>query len=222
MQTPPADTLPAGGTAGYTNSYQVKVCNGTSCTALLPATPLTAFVPGTGGGGGGVDLSGCTAAGYTGKTLDLAYPTGANTSGMTTSALPSGSFANNDALVIRFTTPAQGVNDLSVFQPAGTGVSAQTSRLYTLATTPCQFATGSTPYAWPPAGIIYSIVSQTPAIQVHIGACAINPLFCAGYGTYLQPNTTYYITMVNRTGFIGGGQASCNYSDCPMRLDWNN
>jgi hypothetical protein len=36
---------------------------------------------------------------------------------------------------------------------------------------------------------------------------------------YLQPNTTYYVTMVNRTGF--GGAGSCLYGSCDMRIDFN-
>ena len=96
-----------------------------------------------------LDLSGCTAAGYTGRgsrrrrtrsTANTSIPNGAS-SGVARAAR----FGNNDALVVRFTTPAAGVNNQTVFQPAGNPPSQNTDRVYTLSTLPCQFATSSEP-----------------------------------------------------------------------------
>ena len=207
--TPPADQLAAGGTSGSTTSYQVQVCNdGLSCV-YVPGNPLTAFVPGTGGGGGaGIDLTGCTAAGYTGRGLDVAFPATATTS------KASGTFGNNDALVVRFTTPAAGVNDQTVFQPAGNPPSQNTSRVYTLSTQPCQFTTDGSLTG----SILYTVSSQSPAITINIGACPYTGSWCSS-AAYLQPNTTYYVTMVNRTTF--GGAPSCSFASCDMRMDFN-
>jgi hypothetical protein len=211
----PVDSLGAGGTAGYTNSYQVSVCNGATCINV-PSNPLTAFVPGSGGGGGaGFDLTGCTFAGYTGRGLDVTYPAAANTSVLNGAqkASPGGTFGNSDALVVRFTTPASGN---AVFQPAGLPPSQNTSRVYALSTQPCQFATSSTPTG----AILYAASGQSPAINIILGACSSSvPQFCLGKA-YLQPNTTYYVTMVNRTTF--GGGPSCSSGNCDMRIDFNN
>jgi hypothetical protein len=167
---------------------------------------------------GGMDLTGCTAAGYVGRGLDVTFPATANTSvsNGALSASPSGTFGNADALVVRFTTPAAGVNDQSVFQPAGNPPSQNTSRVYTVSTKPCQFTTDGSLTG----SILYTISSQSPAITVNIGACPYTGVY-APYcsGAYLQPSTTYYVTMVNRTTF--GGAPSCSNGNCDMRIDFN-
>ena len=175
---------------------------------------------GGGGGGGAIDLSGCTSAGYVGRGLDVTYPVAENTSisNGAGAASPSGTFGNNDALVVRFTTPAVVVDNISVFQPAGNPPSQGTNRVYTLSTQPCQFAASSAPTG----SILYAASGQSPAITVKLATCpyAGTPyvIFCGGYA-WLQPNTTYYVTMVNRTTF--GGAASCAYASCDMRIEFN-
>jgi hypothetical protein len=196
-----------------TTNYIVTASDG-----QLQGSSSATFVVGS-GGGGAIDLSGCTAAGYTGRGLDITFPTVTNTSigNGANAAAPKGSFGNNDALVVRFTTPAAGVNDQTVFQPAGNAPSQNTGRVYTLSTQPCQFATSSTPTG----SILYATSSQSPAITVNVKACPYTGAY-AGYcnmAAYLQPNTTYYVTMVNRTGF--GGAGSCLYGSCDMRIDFN-
>ena len=221
----------------------VSQCSGAACTSpfvvSVPNIPVpvvttnytvtasdgqltgssTATYVASGGGGGAIDLSGCTSAGYVGRGLDVTYPTAGNTSiaNGASAASPSGSFGNNDAIVVRFTTPAAGVNDVTVFQPAGNPPAQNTNRVYSLSTQPCQFATQSTPSG----SILYGVSSQSPAITVKIGTCPYTGVY-VGYcysAAWLQPNTTYYVTMVNRTTF--GGAGSCAYGSCDMRIDFN-
>jgi hypothetical protein len=208
------DTLPAGGGAGYTNTYKVTVCNGASC-AQFPGGLLSVAVPGT-GGGGGFDLSGCTAAGYTGRGLDVPFPvsTGTSIANGAFNASPGGTFGNGDALVLRFTTPAAGVNDITVLAPAGTPPSQNTPRVYTLSTQPCQFATSGTPTG----SIIYATAGPSPSITINNKACPYNPAICGVYGAWTLPNTTYFLTMVNKSGFTGSG--SCGFASCDMRIDF--
>ncbi len=61
--------------------------------------------------------------------------------------------------------------------------------------------------------------SQSPAINVKIQACPYTDVRYCGGVAYLQPNTTYYITMVNRNSSLAhrpAGMASCD-----MRIDFN-
>ncbi len=210
-----SDTLPANtGTSAVNTTYAVTATN---AGALPTTTQQVVSVQGTGGGGGSFDLTGCSAAGYIGRGLDITFPTTVNSSipNGAQNANPGGTFGNADALVVRFTTPALGVNPSSVFQPAGNVPYQNTSRLFTLATVPCQFATSSTPTG----SIVYATVSQSPAITINVGACPYSAFICPLYGAWLQPSTTYYMTMTNKTGFGGGG--SCASSSCDMRIDFN-
>jgi hypothetical protein len=209
-----SDTLAAGGSAGSTTTYAFQATNPGSTTT---STQQLVTVAGTGGGGGSMDLTGCTAQGYVGRGLDVTFPVSSNTSvpNGAQNATPGGTFGNSDALVVRFTTPAAGVNDQSVFQPAGNVPFQNTTRVYTVSTQPCQIATSGTPTG----SIVYATVSQSPAITINNAVCPYNPAVCPVYGAWLTPNTTYYVTMVNKTGFVGAG--SCAGSSCDMRIDFN-
>ena len=107
-----------------------------------------------------------------GRGLDVAFPATGNTSifNGALAASPSGTFGNSDALVIRFTTPAAGVNNVSVFQPAGNAPYQNTVRVYTVATSPCVFANSTMSFP-PTSPYVYSTVSQSPAITMNIGTC---------------------------------------------------
>jgi len=195
-----------------TTNYIVTASDG-----QLQGSSSATYVVGT-GGGGAIDLSGCTAAGYTGRVLDIKYPTTTTSSiaNGASKASPGGSFGNNDALVVRFTTPDAGVNPSATFQPAGNSGSQFTPRVYTLSTQPCQFATSNVPAG----SILYAISSQSPAIAVRVGqTCTTGGWTSCTNTAWLQPNTTYYITMVNRTSF--GGAPSCSVGNCDMRVDFN-
>lgn len=149
----------------------------------------------------------CKAAGYATTSLELAYPTHGNTQLATT-----GTFGNANAIVVHFKTPPMGVNDVAVFQPAGLPPSQNTNRVYVLGLVPCLFG--------PDPSAITVISSQSPTINIHLGTCVSTiPALCAAQGTWLQPSTDYYVTMVNRTAV--NGQPSCTFASCPMRLDFN-
>ena len=203
--TPPADSLAAGGASGYTNSYQVQVCNGATCINV-PANPLTAFVPGT-GGGSGIDLSACTAAGYVGHGVDIAYPTLVNSPRVYTDK-SVGSFGGNDMIVVRFVAAAAEANgsnlvasEYSVYQP--------TYRLATLSTAPCVVAASATNGG----NILASKISQAPTFNM-----SLTPI--RGYVT-LTPGATYYVNYVNRDTY-GSGVSSCAAGNCAMYIDFNN
>lgn len=156
--------------------------------------------------GGPADYSACASAGYTAHPLTMAWPLNGNTHLPTT-----GNFGNADAIVVSFTTPAT-VGKSGVFQPAGFAPTQNTTRLYTISTKPCQFAVSAAQGG---------IVGQSPAIHITVGTCPYGPA-CPSYGQFLQPATTYYVTMVNRNGFAGTSQynPSCA-GNCPMRVDFD-
>ena len=221
--TTAVDTVPANtGSSAVNWTYVFQATNAGAATAN---TTQVVSVAGTGGGGGGsIDLSGCASQGYIGHGLDMAFPVTGNSSVLNgaLNSSPSGAFGNSDALVVRFTTPAAGVNNLSVFQPAGNAPYQNTTRVYTVATSPCVFATINISFP-PTSPYVYSTVSQSPAINMNIGTCPYAltiPAICTTQGAWLQPNTTYYVNMVNRNGY--GGSNSCASSNCDMRIDFNN
>jgi hypothetical protein len=168
-----------------------------TCTGIPGPSPTPGPTPGPTG-----KYAACAAAGYTARPYSATWPATGNTSG------DSGQFGNNDAIVVSFTTPAAGHS--AVFQPAGLAPNQGTMRVYTLSTLPCQFSGG-----------LQTMTSQSPALRLSTGACPGPANLCALglYGAFLQPNTTYYITMVNRGGV--DGTPSCAASSCPMRMDFD-
>ena len=173
-----------------------------TCATSPDPGPGPGPTPGPGGG-----AAACGAAGYSMTSLDIPYPIVGNSQIATT-----GVFGNWNAIVVHFRTPAAGVNDAAVFQPAGFAPSQNTSRVYALGTAPCLFAAGP--------NTDYLAASQSPAINIKIGKCTFaNQALCPAYGAWLKPLTDYYVTMVNRTS--AGGQPSCAYATCPMRIDFN-
>jgi hypothetical protein len=184
--TTASDTLPAAGASTTTTTY---VFQATNAGAPPTSTQQRVKVAGSGGGGGAFDLSSCAAAGYVGRGLDVPFPvvTGTSIANGAFNASPGGTFGNGDALVLRFTTPAAGVNNLTKLVPAANPPAQGTPRVYTLATQPCQFATNNVPTG----SIVYATAGPSPSITVNVGACP--PSYgtsCAVYGAWLQPNTT--------------------------------
>jgi hypothetical protein len=108
------------------------------------------------------------------------------------------------------------VNDQAVFQPAANPPAQGTPRVYTLGTQPCLFATSNVPSG----PILYATAGSSPAITVNNKSCPYAAGVCPVYGAWLQPNTTYYITMVNRQSFTNT-TGSCAYASCDMRIDFN-
>jgi hypothetical protein len=214
--TTATDTLAANpGTSAISWTYAFQATNAGAATT---STTQVVTVAGSGGGGGQIDMTACTAAGFTGRGLDVAFPVtvGTSISNGALNATPGGTFGNSDALVVRFTTPAAGVNDQTLFQPASNPPAQNTAKVYTLGTQPCLFAQNNV--ATGP--ILYAIAGSSPAITINNKACPYSPTsgLCPIFGAWLQPNTTYYITMTNKATFTGGG--SCGYASCDMRIDF--
>jgi hypothetical protein len=203
--TPAADPLASGGTIGSTTSFQVNVCNGSTCINVPAGNPLTAFVPGTGGGGSGVDLSACVAAGYTGKVVDIPYPAStANARVFTKTNL--GTFGNNDMIIVRFVAQGPETNVGAMIQMGFDGLDV--GRLVTLSTQPCAVAT-----AFPPTStILQSQVSDKPIIRASVDAVK------AGYAKLTQ-GVTYYVNYVNRSDY--NGSPTCTSSTCGAYIDFN-
>jgi len=153
-----------------------------------------------------VDLSACTAHGFNGKVMELAYSTGGN---LRISSDKLGSFGNSDAVVLRFTTPPIG-GDSSGIQFSQVAMTPQVFRVATLATQPCQIATST----GRSGAILASSYSKSPVFYLTVGGAS--SLGKVG----LQANTTYFITVVNRNGY--GGSPSCTTSSCGVLMDFTN
>jgi hypothetical protein len=151
-----------------------------------------------------VDLSACTAQGFTGKLLDLSYAPG-NTR---LSSDTIGSFGNANALVLRFTTPAV-TGDTSSIQFSQIAGTPQVFRVATLATQPCQIATSASSSG----SILASAVSQSPVFRLQIGGLSRLGV------TALTPGTTYYITVVNRNSYSDTVGSCTKTSSCGVYTD---
>ena len=213
--TPAADALGPGGTAGFTNSYQVQVCNGGTCINVPAGNPLTAFVPGSGGGGGGsaLDMSACAAQGLNGRLYDLPYSTIGNVNDDSSNVSPPGSFGNSDVIVVRFTVPSNASGDDSKLQINPTALYPYVNRLATLSTDPFSCLIAPSPSLF--GGVIASILSQTPLFNFKVGVQTF------GYTT-LMPGATYYVTYVNRNAYGAPASSSCTAGDCKMDIRFQN
>lgn len=158
-------------------------------------------VPGT----GSVDVSACTALGFTGIPMDLQYVAGAN---IRLSSDKFGSFGNRNALVLRFTTPAV-AGDTSSIQFSQLAGTDQVFRVATLAKQPCQVATSPSSSG----AILASAVSQSPVFRLQIGGVSRVGL------TALTPGTTYYITVVNRNSYSDTLGSCTKSSSCGVFTD---
>ena len=202
-----SDTLPQNTlTANVTYTYAVTATNSGSPPTT---TQQNVVVTGT-GGGGGIDMTACTAAGFTGRGYDIGYFTSGNFR-LYTNTL--GSFGNYDAIVVSFTTPAADATGGASFSMIYAGGAPQVKRLMTLGSSPCMFGTG---YSF----IVPAATGKTqgPILNVNIA-----PLGGTGGVVQLLPNTKYYITFVNRNDFFGtaGYTPSCTASTCDAYIDSN-
>jgi hypothetical protein len=203
-----------------TTQYTVTASDGT-----LSGSSTATYVV-AGGGGGSVDLSGCSALGYSdARWVDVDYPSGANininyifSTAQNAAGAKNGIFTNQSALVVRFTTPALGANDVTMpnFQAE---VGSNGARQATLGTAPCLVPTTNL-YPLP---VVKTMISQTPTFSVKVvpnGVCNVVSYMCLGT-TWLAPSTTYYITLVNKGTFTGPAN-TCSSSNCDMRWNFNN
>lgn len=198
------DNLPANpGSSGVTTSYQVNVCNGAACTGALPASPLTATVPGVVASGG---TNICAAQGFD-KTLTYTWnwttPFQATT--IDTYSDARGRLGANGAIVIDFTVPAGGAmsvaGNISLVEYPGTTLIIR--RSLSLSASPCDF---STTYPWKQSDI-------NPAMNFSVGD--VFPAFWPP----LTPGK-WYINIANRDA---AGNSTCipaagaNYPNCDLR-----
>ena len=207
-----------------TTQYTVTASDG----SLQGSSTATYIAAGGGGGGGAVDLSACSAAGFSdARWADVDYPSGANINinyifgtAHNAAGAANGSFGNKSALVLRFKTPPLGQNDITYpnFQPE---VGANGARQGTIGSVPCLVPSTNTK-AQP---VIRTLVSQTPSFGVQVvpnGVCPLSALQCATSTTaWLAPNSTYYLTLVNKGSFTGPAN-TCTSSNCDMRFNFNN
>src|SRR5260221_6103717 len=197
-----AVSIPGIAVPAVSTTYTVTASDGS-----LTGT-ASAFYSVSGGGGGAVDLSACTALGYTNSAYyDSAYPTGLpiNISNVFHQGVPSGMpFGNTAALVVRFTTPALGVNDNT--QPNFQVWTTSTGRQMTIGEAPCLVPQANSVVpadaSSPQRPVLKTVLSPTPATYVDItanGLCNLGTGCANTSHVFLKPNTTDYITLVNKT-----------------------
>ncbi len=206
--TSSSDSLPANtGTAATTTTYGMVVTN-----AGAPATTVTSTVTvaGTGGGGGSFDLSACTAAGYTGRGVDIPYPLTANSPRVFTPNL--GNFGANEMIVVRFVAPAVETTPGASIVASEYSSYAPAFRLATLSTRPCEVA----PSTATTATILGSTISQAPNFSM-----ALTGTGGFSYPIKLIPGATYYVNYVNRQAY-GSSVDSCGTGNCAMYIDFKN
>jgi hypothetical protein len=178
-----------------TTTYSVTASDGTSPSNTVSGS----YTVGGANPGTGVDLSACTAQGYTATLMDLAYSTSGNV------RLASNTLGNSNALVLRFTTPAA-AGDTSSIQFSALGMAPKAYRVATVSTQPCS------------GSILASKTSQTPVFSFSIGFTPPRVGLTPPPIT-LATGTTYYITVVNRNA---DGSNSCTTSSCPVNMDFTN
>ncbi|MEO8345756.1 MAG: hypothetical protein ABI607_08685 [Betaproteobacteria bacterium] len=191
-----------------TSSYTVIASDGlANSNTSAPGT----YTVGT-GGSNGFDLSACTAAGYSGHGIDIAYPVTGNTPRVLTPTF--GNFGGNDMMVVRFVAPAFEPTPGSTIAASEYSVYPSVQRLATLSTQPCVVATSSAV-----GGTILASTAGSSVANLYMALVGTG----LGYQAKLTPGATYYINYVNRTGY--GGADSCTLSgssNCAMYIDFKN
>jgi hypothetical protein len=99
----------------------------------------------------------------------------------------------------------------------------------TIVTAPCLVPTANSnlPADWAHAsggGVLKTVLSQTPAFSVVItadGLCNLGTGCANSSAAWLRPNTTYYITLVNKSA-SWTGTPNCTTGNCDMRWNFNN
>lgn len=166
---------------------------------------------------GTVDLSACTAAGFTGVPMDVEYPSSTTGSLRTVTS----GFSGSNAIVVRFTVPMV-TTDTSSFSLAQNGTSMQINRLATLATQPCQFATKAAPVG----SIIASSLGVSPTINMGVSVpTSTSPYTGLVTPALLTAGQTYYLTIVNRNGYFGASNFSNSCTSlgrCDMNINFLN
>jgi hypothetical protein len=200
-----------------TTSYTVQATDSASQSSNLAYGTYTV---GTGGGGGSIDLSACTAAGWNGRPIDIPYPASIASNRVWTGTGPSKNvsmgtlFGSNDMIVVRFVASASESSPGSSIQLNAAYQFNSPARLATLATAPCVVATSSVPGG---AVLASSIGGQAPVFYMSLSS---------GFGTLkLNPGQTYYVNYVNRAKYGAlptSSPSTCGASDCQAYIDFLN
>jgi hypothetical protein len=189
-----------------TATYTITASDGT-LSASASATYQVGTVTGS------LDMKSCAAQGLTGHLYDLAYSTTGNVNATTANVLPAGGFGKNDVIVVRFTTPAT-VGDTSNLQLNPTAGYSQTNKIATLSAG--AFSCLIAPSTALTGGVIATTKGLFPNLKFQIAG---SPSF--GGPIILQPNTTYYVTYVNRDTY-GSSVSNCPGNDCKQDIHFQN
>ena len=197
----PTDTLGANtGTSGIVYSYQVKVCaEGGACTNLLPSTPRTATVPGSGGTSGAIS---CAAQGFS-KTIFYNWDWANGGQFVQTYNDSQGPLGNNGIVVIAFKPTAAGTTNGSIaiieFPPNATNPLG-TTRASAISEQPCDFSGSTVQY-----GTRFGYNVSNPF--------TVAPTTVRGLAK-LTVGKTYYINIANRDS---AGKGTCQ-GQCDIRV----
>jgi hypothetical protein len=197
-----------------TTTYSVTATDGSQTSNSVQGTYSV------GGGApkdGSVDDSACTAQGFTAQVIDVQYPVSTNIRATSTT------FGNSTALVFRFTTPSVAVGTPGISIVTGGYPLIDATHVVALSTQPCQFPSSSFP-----SGAI--LAAPLPTLSPNIGM-SLAPVITPnpkpfGYvpPVQLYPNTTYFVTVVNRGGYVGTPvwtTQSCLGSTCNIYFNFH-
>ena len=197
---------------GSTTTYSVTATDGSQTSNSVQGT----YSVGGGTKDGPVDLSACTAQGFTAQLIDIQYPVSQNI------RYTSSTFSNSAALVFRFTTPSAAVGTPGISIVTGGYPLIDATHVVALSTQPCQFPSSSLA-----SGAI--LAAPLPSISPNIGMslATIVPPNPRPFGyvppAQLYPNTTYFVTVVNRAGYMGSSgwtSPSCRGSTCNINFNF--
>ncbi len=189
-------------------SQTITLLPGDTVTIIAPATTTPPVQPpnppidpppspGTG--------PGC--AGFTPSNVEVPWPTGSNVN------QPLPFFGPNTALVVHFKVPANAVaGDTKQFNIQNTSGPNYTNVRMSLSNA----AGCNTPTSYPPSPpVLWAAVSQTPEVKLSVGTTVSGRIT-------VQPNTDYWITVVNRDGYPGNVSTTQPDAGTGRRFNFNN
>ena len=191
-------------------TYSVKASDGTLTSNAVSGV----YTVGGKVDPGDVDLSACTAQGLSGQLIDIAYPQGSNVRNTTTS------FSASTALVYRFTTPNATTGTPSIAVAQGGVPLVAANRVVAIATQPCQFPTSSAASG----SIMRGTRGTNPTLYLSLAPVTAPTGLFSVPPVQLLPNTTYFVTVVNRNGYFGSSAwtNSCMSGVCNINFNFQN
>lgn len=205
---PAANTFTVTPPPTATTTYSVTATDGT-----LASNAATGIYTVGSTSTGPVDMSACTAAGFTGVLVDLPYSVVQN------QRVSSTGFGSANALVVRFTVPSV-TSDTAAINIVQGGTSQQINHLATLSALPCQFAT----QAAPTGSVLAAAVGTSPIFYLGVNV-PVSTIFGTTTPTLLQPGTTYFLTIVNRNGYYGSPlftNSCASAGRCDVNINFSN